>query len=96
MESAIRAVLSSKKIPAGNYFDSHYVIQTLLKDKRWTAQYMRYVAGNTRNSSSVAHAHSLISKIIKRQGDIVERAAGKSVSHDIHGCSVSCALWRKR
>ena len=98
MEEHIREIIDSDSaIKSGGYFDSHFVIETLLRDERYTADYVRYVALKTGDQNSVADAHGQLALLVKAQDDLVEPVTdGKSFSRDIHGHIYPCELWRKK
>ena len=91
-----------KAIERGCYFDSHFVIDQLIKDH--SDEYINHVsrfAGEGKTEITlVAHAHigQEIDGCIDGLGERVKSPDGKgapSWSINIHGTAGQCALWRR-
>ena len=82
-----------EKVPAGHYFDSHYVINEMVANKNWIAAYVRFVAHYTGDKDSLATGNGQIARLIKQQR--VKKISDKSISRTTHGGSPPCTLWKK-
>lgn len=76
-----------KPIPQKIMFDSHYVIDTLIKN--YSDDYFAFIR---RNPGKARDVHNKIAKIIGRCG---ARKVGDSFSYTIHWKVGKCALWEK-
>lgn len=94
MEDVIRKII--KKIGKGTFFDSHYIINTLIK--KHSDEYFEFIR-NTQGTTR--HVHSEIAKVIakiSRECDLVARAPNEtsnSLSYTIHDKANECALWKR-
>jgi hypothetical protein len=83
-----------RKIDKGKAFDSHFVIDTIIKEH--SDDYLTFVAGHLASSKVTEYAHSEIAKIIASfRGILVEDLPYQSVSYNIRGKASSCALWKR-
>ncbi len=81
-------------VVGGNAFDSHFVIDTLIRDH--SDAYLTFVAGHLASSNVTPYAHSEIAKVFASfEGTLVERLPFKSFSYNIRGKASPCTLWRK-
>lgn len=79
-------------IPPGVMFDSHYVINALIKD--YSDEYMHFIKDHFGASGTTEHVHSEIAKHIRDCG-LVIRIPGKSLSYNIRCKPSTCALWKR-
>ena len=87
MKNVIKSII--KKIKKGTFFDSHYIIDTLIKEhSNDYFDFIRNTAGTTR------YVHGKIAKLIGRCR-LVKRA-GDSLSYTIHYKANPCALWQRK
>ena len=92
MEAIVKQIIG--RIESGVAFDSHFVIDTLIKEH--SDDYLRFAAENLALSGVTKYVHSEISKIIlSLEGEAVEKLPYDSLSYNIHGDASRCALWRK-
>jgi len=91
MENVIRGII--EKIPRGVAFDSHYVIETLIKD--YSDDYLRFATGRSPEEPVTATMHGAIAQIIF-SCNLVRQLPQQSISYNIHGNPSQCALWQKR
>lgn len=96
MENAIKKII--RKIKKGIFFDSHYIIDTLIKE--YSDVYLRFAAGNLprRVPGTTRFVHGRIAKLIPGSG-LVDRAPNNisnSISYTIHNKANKCALWKRR
>lgn len=94
MQDKVQEIIS--KINKGNYFDSHYVIDTLIRD--YSDDYLRYAAGNVLDSDFgvTEHLHTKIAKIIASfEGTLLRRQSDYSHSYNIRGKASTCVLWER-
>lgn len=75
-------------IPNGIYFDSHYVIECLIKEHLDV-----YIQCATENQSAENY-HSEISKMLKDESLNIKQC-GRSLSFNIKGNANKCMLWKK-
>lgn len=87
LDEAVKEIVN-KSFSEGQFFDSHTVINEIIKDKNYHAVYLE---GYSRDS--VALYHAMISQLIRDCG-CVERV-GDSMSHTIYGDISKNALWKK-
>ncbi len=81
-------------IKRGNMFDSHYVIDKVIRD--FSDDYLRFAAANIASGKVTEYAHSELAKIISSfERTLVEQQASKSISFNIRGNSSECSLWRR-
>lgn len=109
MKENIRNIIEGRNengeliIPQGRYFDTHFIIDTIIKD--YHDDYLRYAAQHlvkskpttTRAMDTTAHVHAEISKIIKYNQKClgVQKVKDDSVSYSVRGQAVENALWQK-
>lgn len=84
-----------RDIPSGMVFDSHYVIDTLIKEHSdiylsFAAQ--RYPAGQV----TTANFHAQIAVVIRGLASLITQPNLKSWSYTIHGTASECELWQRR
>lgn len=80
------------KIPAGCYFDSHYIIEML--HQKHPKDYAIKVSGMS-NNESLNLVHSELSKKIRKIPFVERIPNAKSYSLNLHHNANKCALWRK-
>lgn len=84
-----------KGIDKETAFDSHFIIDTLIKD--YSDDYLTFVSAHLTTSGITEYAHSEIAKLITPfEGSIVERLPRQSWSYNIRGKASKCALWARR
>ena len=88
LEEAISDVITNN-FSAGDLFDSHAVINELIKDKEKHLVYMQSFG----NRGSLENYHSIISKKIE-ESRLCERV-GDIKTHTIYGKLSSNALWKR-
>jgi len=92
MRNVIRKII--REIQKGTFFDSHYIIATLIK--KHSDDYLdfaRQTAGTTR------FVHGNIAKIIHTCNDLAQRAPDRkscAISYTIHDKANKCALWKRK
>jgi hypothetical protein len=92
IKSILRDILEN--IPRGFMFDSHFVIQRMIKNH--SDAYIRFVARYAKGKEPTLNAHQRIGQEIKKfDGRIVEKQKKDSWSENIHGNASSCALWKR-
>lgn len=87
LEQCVEEIL--KKIDAGDYFDSHAVINELLLQKDYRLAYLRGYS----KDSSIAQYHGKIAQIITSKK--VATQIGNAKSHTIYGELLDNTLWQK-
>ena len=98
IKNIIRGIII-KKIKGKLYFDSHYIIRILIE--KHSDEYLVFAAANLpkRKRKQTEFVHSKIAKIIDSFASsstrLLLRVSGESISHNIHGNSSHCAIWRK-
>ena len=94
IEEAIREII--EKIPEVKIFDSHFVIEQLIKNQKDV--YLNFASTNNVAPNSGA-ANGLIALIIKKQDDLVQRAPntnpGDFFSKNSREKNSSCTGWEK-
>ena len=92
MQNAIKAIID--EIPSGRIFDSHYVINRLIKE--YSDNYLTYASNIDSNSNKTLVVHGNIGKeIAKFNNTIIRQLSDLSWSENIHGKSNDCACWQK-
>ena len=97
MQRAIEAIIG--KIPQGMVFDSHFVINRLIKE--YSQVYLSFVAQLFAPSANVTAAlvNGRIALLIKDCGNVKRLMIGdqelQSWSENIHTNCNECACWRK-
>lgn len=85
LQATIRKII--RKIPKELVFDSHYIIDTLIKNHSCVYfDFIRHTSGKARD------VHNKIAKHIGRYG---ARKVGDSFSYTIHWKAGKCALWKR-
>jgi hypothetical protein len=87
LEQAVAEILTN--FMAGDYFDSHTVIDALLAKPEYHLAYLRGYSHN----SSVAQYHGNIAKIIGAKN--AAKPIGKAKTHTIYGGLSDNTLWQK-
>ena len=92
MRQIVEAIIRS--IGKGYMFDSHYVIDTIIRDH--SDDYLRFAADNLASGKVTEYAHSEIAKLISSfEGSFVEQQENKSISYNIRGNASECTLWKR-
>ncbi|MCK5604886.1 hypothetical protein KAR91_23550 [Candidatus Pacearchaeota archaeon] len=83
------------KIDRGLYFDSHFIIDTVIRDS--SDDYLTFVAKNQAKGKVTEYVHSELAKVIASfDGILVRRVSdAESYSYNIRGKASRCALWVK-
>lgn len=83
-----------KLIEKGKYFDSHFIIDTIIKD--YSDDYLEFAANHPAKSKRTEYVHSELAKIISSfEGDLVKQHESQSYSYNIRGKASFCALWER-
>ena len=90
IQQAIEAIIFA--VTPGLMFDSHYVIDTLIKEH--SDDYLAFAAQRLPAGQITSYLHSEIAKIIGRTG-FATQAGVQSLSYTIHGTASPCALWQR-
>jgi len=94
MEEIIREVI--RGVPRGKVFDSHYVIQELLRREDGTDAYIVFGADYATSARPTLTAHQQIGHLIAGLRDLARRVPDtQSWSMTIHGMPGECALWQR-
>lgn len=88
LEECIKEVIN-EKFRSGDYFDSHAVINEMVKNQKWHGVYL----DNFQKNFTVAQYHGLIAQKIGEQN--VKPAGLKIKSHTIYGDLAENHLWQK-
>lgn len=92
MATIVKAIIS--KVPKGFMFDSHYVIDTVIRDR--SDDYLRFVSKCPAKSEVTEYAHGQLAKVISSfEAKMVEKQETKSYSFNIRGKASECALWKR-
>lgn len=92
MNSIVENII--RGIEIGNAFDSHYVIDTIIKDH--SDDYLTFVANHLASSNVTEYAHSEIAKVIASFRRILVRdLPNRSLSYNIRGNASLCTLWER-
>ncbi len=91
MEQALRAII--KKIPKGHVFDSHFVINQLIKFHSDT--YFTFFRHYNPADGIAGIVHGHIAQTIRQLDDLVVIVSDKAWSETIHGKGGRCACWKK-
>lgn len=92
LKDAVRIVLDD--IDSGMMFDSHFIINQLIKDH--SDEYLRFAAQYADTKAPTLRAHQEIGKTIKAfNNDLVQKQPQPSLSENIHCTASECALWLK-
>jgi len=91
MKDTIKSIV--KEIGKGTFFDSHYIIETLIKE--YSDDYFDFIRKTPGTTECV---HGKIAQLILDCG-LVERISddeNKSISYTIHSTPSKCALWKRK
>ncbi len=92
---AVRNIINS--IPSGMIFDSHFVINQLIRN--YSDEYLTFASGyaNSPNMDRLTYrVHQQIGHVINSfKGDLIQRQPNDSWSENIHGNVNEVALWQK-
>ena len=92
MNSIVEQII--RKINNGNAFDSHFVIDTIIREH--SDEYLVFVTNHLASSKVTEYAHGELAKIIASfRGNLVENLPYKSTSYNIRGKASPCVLWRR-
>ncbi len=92
MQQIIEGIISG--IKRGNMFDSHYVIDKIIRD--FSDNYLKFAAEHSARGKVTEYVHSELARTISSfEGNMVEQQANKSISFNIRGNSSECALWKR-
>ena len=80
-------------IPVGFMFDSHYIIQRLIKD--YSDEYLNFCAGFQGEKITLTSHQQIGHQIAKLEGVLVHREPSQSWSMNIHCNGSECALWSR-
>lgn len=82
-------------IDVGYFFDSHYVVDSLIRD--FSDDYLRIAQRiDTKTNNLTLRIHQKIGHLIAEfEGSLVERQPAQSWSMNIHGNGSPCALWKR-
>ncbi len=90
MQNSIKVII--KEIPKGHIFDSHFVINELLK--RFSDEYLTFSCKFAKNNNKITlSAHGQIGKKINKLNDI--KQIGEAWSENIHKTPSKCTCWEK-
>lgn len=81
------------KIGKGKYFDSHTIINEIIKDKCYHNVYLKEYISDYENCS-VSQYHGFIAQKIGEIEGVVPVKDGTCVSHTIYGVLSENQLWR--
>lgn len=90
---AIQEIIEA--IPSGTTFDSHFIIDRLIKSN--SDEYINFTSTFANPENSTLPAHGNIGQVIaefERQG-LIRRQNNQSWSKNIHGKASRCALWER-
>jgi len=91
MKNAIQKIV--EKIPSGKIFDSHYVINRLIRN--YSDEYLVFASRITGSARKTAKVHGLIAQEIKKLTS-VKQETGEFWSENIRGNASECAGWKKK
>jgi hypothetical protein len=74
-------------------FDSHYVIDNLIK--LYSDEYIMFVSQYSNSQQPTFTAHQQIGQVINRCNDLARRLDYQSWSETIHFDGGECALWQR-
>ena len=91
MQNAIKAIID--EIPSGFVFDSHFVINELVK--RFSDEYLIFASQfcNPSNANVTLTVHGQIGQLITKETNIEH--VGKARSENIHKNTSDCTCWKK-
>ena len=83
-----------EEIKPGHIFDSHFVIQQLIK--KYSDEYINFTSDYANGDALTLSSHQGVGSEIKKfNGQLVERLDFDSWSENIHGNCSKCAAWKK-
>jgi hypothetical protein len=88
---AVRQII--EPIESGYTFDSHYVIDQLIKN--YSDEYIVFVSQYSNSQEPTFTAHQQIGQVINTCTDLIHRLDYQSWSENIHGNSSECAMWQR-
>jgi hypothetical protein len=92
MQNTIRQILDA--IPSNYVFDSHFVIQQLLKNH--SDEYLQFAAQYADNTRPTFVTHGQIGQLINGfVGERIDQIELPGWSENIHGNASKCTCWRK-
>ena len=92
ISEAIKNIVN--EIETGHMFDSHFVIQQLLKKN--SDEYIKFTSEYADSDAPTLTSHQMIGHKIKEfNGQLVERQDFDSWSENIHGKGGKCAAWKR-
>lgn len=93
MKNAIRAIVD--EIPSGRIFDSHFVINRLIK--HYSDEYLLFATTINATTDKTLAVHGKIGQEIAKLSDsIVNQLPYQAWSENIHGNPSDCTCWQKR
>jgi len=91
MHKAIRKIVG--KIPSGMIFDSHFVIEQLIK--KHSNAYLTFAASIGGAQKNTVSIHGQIGQEIERVCDDLVEKLDDAWSTNIHGTPSKCKAWRR-
>ena len=92
MKNAIQSIVN--EVPKGCVFDSHYVINELIK--RFSDEYLFFVSKFAMNNQQITlTVHGQIGKEINKLHGTILRKIGDAWSENIHKTPSKCTCWEK-
>jgi hypothetical protein len=88
---AVRQIVGA--IRSNFVFDSHYVIDQLIKN--YSDEYIVFVSQYSNSRQPTLTAHQQIGQVINNCTDLVQRLDYQSWSETIHCDGGECALWKR-
>ncbi len=90
MNNALTTIVNA--IPSDRYFDSHYVIETLIRNHGDT--YFHFLRASNQNTTALVHRDisALIQQFVPH---LVTDTMSKSHSYNIREHATPCRLWKK-
>lgn len=94
LRNAILTIIDS--IPSGEYFDSHYVIQNLIKNH--SEEYLTFCKHfwNTKIMTNIAHAQLGTQIMSVCKGLNMKKIDSKVISSYVHKSRNNCAIFLKK
>ena len=89
---AVQTIIEN--VPSSMMFDSHFVINQLIKN--YSDEYINFTStfANPENSTLPAHGN-IGQEIATFEATLVRQQASQSWSENIHGNASPCALWQR-
>ena len=88
---AVRRII--EPIRSDFIFDSHYVIDELIKN--YSDEYIVFVSQYSNSQQPTLTAHQQIGQVINSCTDLIQRLDYQSWSETIHCSGGECALWQR-